>query len=62
MTFDEVVGLQAPATQVAEEWPEEADGQRGQPEQRPEWAVDEPGSEDQRGAGEGERSDPQDRG
>ena len=61
VTLDEVRRLHAPAAQPTEEWYEVADRERGQPEQRLDPSVDEPGDHDQSGAGEGRRSDPQNR-
>src|SRR5438034_713243 len=61
VTLDEVRGLHAPAARAAEERPEQADRERGQPERRPKSAVDETRAKDQSRAGEGYRSNPQDR-
>jgi hypothetical protein len=61
VTFDEVRWLHPPAARPTDERSEEADGERGQPEHRPEPAVDEPRGDDERGAGECRGSDPQDR-
>ena len=46
VTLDEVRGLHAPAAHPTEQRPEQADGERGQPEQRLESALDEPRGDD----------------
>ena len=61
MTLGEVRGLHAPAVRPKNERHEVGDGERGQPEDRLEPAVDEPRDDDQSGADEGRRSDAQDR-
>jgi hypothetical protein len=61
VTLDEVRGLHAPAAHPTEEPPEQADGERAQPEHRSEPAVDEPRGDDHSRAGDGRGSDPQDR-
>jgi len=53
-------GCKRQAAHPTEDRPEQADGQRGQPEHGPERAVDEPRDDDESCAGEGQRSDPQD--
>jgi hypothetical protein len=59
--LDEVGRLHAPAGQVGEQRPEEADGERGHPEDVLRADVDEPGRQDQGAADEGGRRRPQDR-
>jgi hypothetical protein len=59
--LDEVGWFHAPAPRTGEHRPKQADRERRRPERRPERAVDEPGSDDQRGARERQGSDPHDR-
>ena len=59
--LDEVGRFHAPAGQIGEQRPEEPDGERGDPEDVLESAVDEPGREDESAADEGGGRRPQDR-
>ena len=61
MTLGEVRRLHTPAVRPKNEWHEVGDDERGQPEDRLEPAVDEPGDDDQSSANEGGRSDAQNR-
>jgi hypothetical protein len=61
VTLGEVRRLHAPAARPKNKWHEVGDGERGQPEDRLESAVDEPGDDDQSNAYEGGRSDAQNR-
>ena len=61
VTLDEVRRLDPPAADPGEQRSDEADDDGGQPQQRLGLSVDEPGGDDQCRAGEGPRSDSQDR-